>query len=85
MATAGSGDVLNGTIAAAFGLGLELPEAVRAGVFLHGFAGDIAAAEHGADGVTAPSIVDALPRALERYRREHGSLFDDFYGMLRVV
>jgi NAD(P)H-hydrate epimerase len=85
MATAGSGDVLNGTIAAAFGLGLELPEAVRAGVFLHGFAGDIAAAEHGADGVTALSIVDALPRALERYRSEHSLLFDDFYGMLRVV
>jgi len=63
LATAGSGDVLTGVVAALVGQGHEAGEAARAAVYLHGLAGDLAAARIGPVGVTASDILESIPAA----------------------
>jgi len=64
MASGGTGDVLTGVIAALVGQGIAPAEAARAGAFLHGLAGDIAAEAGGETGLVAGDVTEALPHAL---------------------
>jgi NAD(P)H-hydrate epimerase len=63
LATGGSGDVLTGVIAALIAQGVAPADAARAGVWVHGAAGDTLAATHGR-GATARDIADAIPAAI---------------------
>lgn len=63
MATAGSGDVLTGVLAALLGQKLAAFDAAFCAVFLHGRAGDIACSRYGEYGLIAGDICRSLPQA----------------------
>ena len=60
MATAGSGDVLSGIIAALYGAASEGMKQAALGVYLHGKAGDFAAAQKGEAALMASDMIEAL-------------------------
>jgi ADP-dependent NAD(P)H-hydrate dehydratase / NAD(P)H-hydrate epimerase len=73
LATAGTGDVLTGVIAALLAQGLEPFTAAAAGVWLHAEAGREAARRQGApEGVIASDVIDALPAARGDGERARG-------------
>ncbi len=70
MATAGSGDVLTGIITALLARGYRQREACLLAVYLHGLAGDLAAAELGEESLMASDIIDYLPKAFLKVKSE---------------
>jgi ADP-dependent NAD(P)H-hydrate dehydratase / NAD(P)H-hydrate epimerase len=64
MATGGTGDVLTGMIAAFLAQLLDAEAACRLGVFLHGMAGDLAAAEEGEMSMTATDLIAHIGEAI---------------------
>lgn len=70
MATAGSGDVLTGVIAAAVSQGLSPFEGACLAVFWHGLAGEVARQRAGSCGVLAGEISGCLPEARRIIGRE---------------
>ena len=64
MATAGSGDVLTGMIAALVAAGKEPFEAACVGCFVHGLAGDLATEKLGSASVIAGNLLEMIPSIL---------------------
>ena len=64
LATAGSGDVLTGLIAALLAQGMDALGAARLAAHAHGLAADAWAAAHGPAGMLARELADLLPAAL---------------------
>jgi len=68
MATAGSGDALTGIILALLAQGYEPFDAARLGVYLHGLAGDVAAATFSQEFLTAGTLIDSLGAAFKKLK-----------------
>lgn len=66
MASGGMGDVLGGVIAALLARGVDTFDAARAGVYLHGFAGDLVKEDLGDIGLAALDVAERLPIAMKR-------------------
>ena len=66
MATAGSGDVLTGILAALLAQGYAPVDAAILGVYIHGLAGDFAFAQNGREGLTALEITAHIGTAFDQ-------------------
>ena len=67
MGSAGMGDVLSGIVVALLAQGWPAPEALAAGVHLHGAAADALAARQGEIGLTAGETIAESRRLLNRW------------------
>ena len=70
LATAGSGDVLSGVIAAFAAQGMEAYDAACMGVLAHGLAGQRLASERGAMATIASDIIEAVGAVLHEWHAE---------------
>ncbi|MBI2059013.1 MAG: NAD(P)H-hydrate dehydratase [Nitrospirae bacterium] len=61
MATGGTGDVLTGVIGSLLAQGFSALDSARAGAYLHGWAGDVAAESKGQIALVAMDLVEFLP------------------------
>jgi hydroxyethylthiazole kinase-like uncharacterized protein yjeF len=65
MASGGMGDVLAGVLGGLLAQGFSIEDALKLGVYVHGFAGDQASMIKGQMGLIASDVVDALPQSLK--------------------
>jgi NAD(P)H-hydrate epimerase len=63
MATGGTGDALTGLLGGLLAQGLSPYDAARLAVFVHGRAGDLAAADKTGRGMTATDLIERIPDA----------------------
>jgi NAD(P)H-hydrate epimerase len=70
MAKGGSGDVLTGIVGALLARDIEVAAALRAGCYVHGLAGDLAAGLQGETAMIAGDIIEQLPATLRALTAE---------------
>jgi len=68
MASGGMGDVLAGILAGLLAQGFKVEDALKLGVFLHGFVGDRAAEAKGEMGMIASDVIEGLPGGLKQLK-----------------
>jgi ADP-dependent NAD(P)H-hydrate dehydratase / NAD(P)H-hydrate epimerase len=68
LSSAGTGDVLAGTIAGMVAQGLTLFDAASCGVYLHGLAANMVKSELGDSGMLASDLLPMLPRAIRHLK-----------------
>jgi NAD(P)H-hydrate epimerase len=73
MASGGMGDVLTGVLAALLAQGFEPFSACKVGVFIHGHAADLVAADKGEIGISAVDVQERLPYAIKQVQEKAGS------------
>ncbi len=71
MATGGSGDILTGIIGGLLTQKLSCLEAAKTGVYLHGYAADLAAQKKGEISLIASDILETIPEAIRRIKSEY--------------
>ena len=71
MATAGSGDVLTGLLTGLLTQGYAPEEACLLGVYMHGLAGDLAAARLGQNSLIAGDLIEGFSSAFLELERHH--------------
>jgi hydroxyethylthiazole kinase-like uncharacterized protein yjeF len=71
MASGGTGDVLTGMVGAFLARRLAPDAALRAAVYLHGRAGDLAATRVGQEALVATDVIAALPEAIQEWQAGH--------------
>ena len=70
MATGGTGDVLTGILGGLLARGIDVAQAAPAAVYLHGLAGDLAAARVGQEALIASDVIESLGEAFRRLADE---------------
>jgi NAD(P)H-hydrate epimerase len=68
MASGGMGDVLTGMVGALLARGADPGPALRAAVYVHGLAADVAAERLGQESLVAGDVIEAIPAALRALR-----------------
>ncbi|MGH7768267.1 MAG: NAD(P)H-hydrate dehydratase, partial [Candidatus Binatia bacterium] len=84
MASGGMGDVLAGVLGGLLAQGFAIEDALKLGVFAHGFAGDRVASVKGQIGMIASDVIEALPQALKQLKESARLRHNDWRISLRL-
>ena len=78
MATAGTGDVLSGIVASLI-YRLGVVEGAKAGVFIHGIAGEVATERKHRESVKATDLIEFIPDTLKLIEKEKEKVYYKFF------